>query len=488
MKPVLRLQRGLVPAVLLAAWAAVPAHAQLISIQTAPVGVSEQFWIYPAQLKGMGGGLALRDLDLDPFSNPARAARIAGVRLAASPNLYSIPEQDGSGRTLPVSAFADAGGPFVGGAFAVQELESAFATSWWSRNSSSVRTDRFAHNTYGFGLVGHRIATRGLDIALSAAYSRLDKVHAVDLLYPQSRAIEQEGKISDIRLGVSKAFAGERELEAVLVRNAVDVRHDVTYVDWRWDAPTQQAIFSPPRIELNRDQTTTWGAHLKYSAPASDPRWRWATALTANVKSHPKIPNYEFMSIPRDPGDSYAFRAAIGGARVDAVSRIAFDLSYEPVWTSTWAEAAEEIVTERGTVIPKGGMTVENEFVFSTYNMHAGYSHRWEQLDLQLGIGFRNVSYALDQYNALTGVQRDQDESWREITPTWGLSFDLPGVELRYAGQRRGGGFSFERAQPVFASEPGPDIVAAPTSPLSMDVTRVVSHQFTIAVPIGGTR
>jgi hypothetical protein len=463
------------------------AEAQIVSIRTAPVSVGEQFSVYPSQLMGMGGGLALQDLELDPFANPATGARIHGILLAGSPTLYSIPDANGFGRTLPVTAFVGRSNMFVGGSVAMQELESAFAQRF-PLTPGVTSSDRFAHNAYTWGMIGRRWPEQRLSVAFSGSYANLDKVHAVDLLYPQSESIEQGGHINDLRVGLLKELSDDRYLEAVLVRNKVDMEHTVTYVDRIWLPAERTFGTSAPRRERNLDRTATWGAHALYAGPTSDTRWRWATALTANVKSHPKIPNYEFMSVPRDPGNSYAFSFAVGVAKQDSLSRLALDFAYEPVWTNTWAEAAEPIVTERGVTIPQGGMTIENEFVFSTYTLHAGWSRRWNELGIQLGLGWRNVQYFLDQYNAITDQPRQQDENWVEITPTWGLTFDFSNVAFRYFGHRRGGGFRFPTPATMDVAVPdaGPDIVAAPSGPLSMDVTRVISHQIGVSIPIGG--
>lgn len=469
------------------------AAAQIVSIRTAPASVGEQFSIYPSRLLGMGGGLALQDLELDPFINPATGARINGVLLTSSPTLYTIPDNDGFGRTLPVTVFGSLSRGFVAGSLAVQELESAFAQRWWAP-TPGVRSDRFAHNVYAFGLIGQRWPEHKLAVALSGSYAALDKVHAVDLLYPQSDAIEQGGHVSDLRVGLLKEFEqDDRYLEAVLVRNKVNMAHTVTYSDRRWMLIDNiwQPLPLATRREENLDRTSTWGAHALYVGPTAESKWRLGTAFTANAKTHPKIPNYEFMSIPRDPGNSYAFSLGVGAARQTERSRLALDFAYEPIWTSTWAEAGEPIPTQRGVTIPRGGMTVENEFVFSNYALHVGWSRQWSEVGLQLGLAWRNIRYALDQYNAITDIQREQDESWVEITPSWGLTFSLGGFDLRYFGHRRGGGFALggiEDSMTVSAPEAGPDIVAAPSGPLSMDVTRVIAHQIGVSIPVGAKR
>ena len=471
------------------------ANGQLVSVRTAPVTVSEQFFTFPSRLLGMGGGLALHDIEMDPFANPAAGARLRGGLITGSPTHYNRPTNDGFGRTLPVAILWGGTDNFAVASFAMQELESAHLRNQFF-GTPVVRNDRFSHNKYGFGMLGTRLPGNHGALAFSASYSKLEAVHAVDLLYPQAEAIDQKGAISDFRAGYLREISGDRELEAVVVRNHVDMEHTVTYVDRRWVQPSPQQpgnwVTSIPREEFNRDKTTTWGAHLKYSSPIAASKWRLAGAFTTNLKTHPKIPNYEFMSIPRDPGDSWAIRFGIGAAKVDSVSTWAFDISYEPAWTYTWAEAAADIHTARGDTIRKGAMTVENDFVFSNTNYHVGWMRRMDQtMSVQLGLGFRHISYYLDQFNHITNTPREQDESWVEMNLSWGLALAFGGMELRYFGRRTGGlpqlAFASEDAM-VVAPQPDVDIVAAPSGPLNMDVTTVHTHQLSVSIPFGRRR
>ena len=466
-----------------------PASAQLVSVRTAPVVVAEQFLTFPSQLLGMGGGLALRDLELDPFANPATGIRVQGGRFTSTPTIYNLPANNGFGRTLPVALMYGNGTTFGAASFATQELESAHnRTNWFPSTTPLVRSDRFSHNQYMFGMLGSRLPNDRGAVAFSASYSNLESVHAVDLLYPQAEAIEQDGSITDFRAGFLRELSDDRSLEAVLVRNSVDMEHVVTYVDRTW-GPNGQIITAPPRAELNRDRTNTWGAHVKYIAGIPDSKWRAAGAFTANMKTHPKIPNYEFMNIRRDPGNSWALRFGVGAAKSDSVSSWAFDVSYEPAWTYTWAEAADPVARPAGDTLPRGAMTVENDFAFSNTNFHVGWlRHLDRNFEMQLGLGIRRVNYWLDQYNHIAQQPRQQDESWTEITATWGLALTFSSMEIRYFGRRSGGGFVFGGMSddvPIAVPQPGVDIVAAPSGPLWLDVTTVHTHQLGIAIPFG---
>src|SRR2546422_7252222 len=47
----------------------------------------------------------------------------------------------------------------------------------------------------------------------------------------------------------------------------------------------------------------------------------------------------------------------------------------------------------------------------------------------------RSVHYNLAQQDHVEAVTRHLEESWLEWTPTWGLSFRFPELELRYRGR-----------------------------------------------------
>src|SRR5687768_9418664 len=94
---------------------------QLITPKTVPIHQGEQFGIYPSQWPSMGGvSIALTDTMGDPWSNPAKAARLTFGSLQVMP--FTHHATAGGGRTLPVSIL-QTGGSLAGGAlFSMQEV------------------------------------------------------------------------------------------------------------------------------------------------------------------------------------------------------------------------------------------------------------------------------------------------------------------------------------------------------------------------------
>ncbi|MGH7701260.1 MAG: hypothetical protein ACREMJ_12180 [Gemmatimonadales bacterium] len=488
--------------------AAGTASAQVISIRTVPVSQADQFEIFPSHNLGMGGvAIALADTVLDPFRNPALGARLGGPRLFGSPALYSVSRDAGGGRALPLAAFLPAGHWFGGLALALQEVDEAGTDLPQFRPPvaldqsiapgpiPSPRSPRSHGNAFVHAAVGRRLPSAGLSVGASVFWADLHGVDGVDLLYAGSDNLRQDGHATDVRLGLLKEWSGNRSLEAVLVHNRFNMTHDVTYLDPFWDPGTQQVQLRP-RLEHNVDRTNIWGLHLEYERPLGDAGWRVGWLATANLMSHPKIPNYELQNIPRDPGHSSAYNFGLGFSRTTGPATFGVDLIYEPIWSNTWAEAAEPMVTRLGDTIPTGGKTIENDFRFSNALLRLGVSRELEGNDprrgaaFQLGLVVRSIHYWLAQYDNVQVFGRNQEERWIEWTPTWGLSLRFPEFEIRYRGRvthgtgRPGvgsnGGFAIADAAGVRSG----GILLAPSGPLTLDEVSVVAHQVSLSLPL----
>lgn len=498
--------RPVIVCALLAAVAG-PATGQLITIRTLPVS-SEQFAVFPSHNLGMGGvSLALADTLLDPFSNPAKAARLRVSQILGSPASYSVSSGAGSGRTLPLGAFTRSG-PWFGGVWlGLQQVDVSrppqnpfqpvpLAADVIDPDGLLDGLDARSHgNTLMFASLGKTNAGRGLSIAGSVFWSRLRAVDGVDLLYSGSAGVRQVGHLVDLRLGALREWENGRTLEAVLLFDRYVMTHDVTYLDLFWD-PGTQTFNQRSRLDRNFDRTNTWGAHVAYERPLAGPGWRLGWIATVNHMTHPKIPNYSIMSIPRDPGNSNALNLGVGVARTRGPATFGFDVIYEPIWSHTWADAALPVETVLGDTIAPGGMTIENRFRFSNALVRLGVTTdfaddtRVPSAALQLGLVVRSISYRLTQFNHVEQRGRWQDESWIEWSPTWGATFRLPGWELRYQGRLTHGtgrpGVAqnvirdFDRAAPA----PGGGIIVAPSGPLTLDEVRVIVHQFSISLPL----
>ncbi|MDH3568790.1 MAG: hypothetical protein OER89_01245, partial [Gemmatimonadota bacterium] len=100
------------------------AAAQVISLKTIPVAAGDQFLLFPSDKLGMGGvAIALDDSLLDPFINPAKGARLSESRVFAAPTFYSMSQNAGSARSLPVGVLFRSGRAFGGGMAALQQLK-----------------------------------------------------------------------------------------------------------------------------------------------------------------------------------------------------------------------------------------------------------------------------------------------------------------------------------------------------------------------------
>ena len=492
---------------------ALPLPAQLISIKTVPIANGDQFDILPSQNAAMGGvSIALADSLIDPFINPAKGARIGGTRVFGSPTFYGFSEGEGGGRTFPLGAMARGGAWFGGVALAFQEVDPSFTPQPFFFPGPLVDLARPADlsivpqqtisfpesprdNRYAFATAGRSFASAGLSVGAGLRWAGLHAVDGVDLLYANSSNIRQYGDLLDLRIGAVKELGAERTLEVIALHSRVDMTHDVSYVDFIWD-PVARIQQPKARVEHNLDKTNVWGLHVEYERPLV-PGWRLGTVMTANRMSHPKIPNYELMNIPRDPGHSYAYNVGVGLGKVGATGTFGVDLILEPIWSNTWAEAESAIERVGGGVIPAGGKTIENRFRFTNATVRFGVAQdvevagRTDGMGIQLGLDMRQIDYSLDQTDNIQRSRRRQDENWVEWTPTWGLSLRFPALHIQYRGRMTTGTGrpGVTNINNLFrgglnAADGAPSILLAPSGELFMDEVSVTSHQISLSLPI----
>lgn len=489
------------------------ATAQLIQIKTLPIADGDQWRIFPSANAGMANvSIALRDSLLDPFVNPAKASRLSpsgNGLFFGSPTFYSISKNAGGAQTLPLGAVGRMGSMFGGIVVALQQIDENrstarqfFPPNLFDVNGSPVpQQTPSRRNRYAFASLGRAFTKSNIAIAGSVLWSGLNNVDGVDLLYAGSAGIRQHGGDVDARLGLTKEWAsssgrGTRTLEAILLHDRFDMTHDVTWADQVWN-PNNGNFTSLARVDHNLDRTETWGLHLAYDQPLADSGWRVGAILTGNLASHPKLPDYQItqvMVIPWDPGHSGAYDLGLGISKLLGATTFGVDAIYEPIVTHTWGEAHGATQTQSGATIPDGGKTTENRFHFSNAILRAGVGHdlqlgKDQRLRLDLGMSMRSISYTLDQFDHVSEEGRQQDESWLEWTRTWGLRLHFSDLELRYTGRRSTGtgrpgvvpdqGFLFAASE-----RSGPDILAAPSGPLTLTGVAVTTHQVSVSLPI----
>jgi hypothetical protein len=354
-------------------------------------------------------------------------------------------------------------------------------------------TRRSHSNRFAYGMLGTPLGN-GLSIGASVQWAELNAIDGVELLYARSFDLAQFGHVVDARVGLLKDWTSGRSLEAMLVHNRTDMAHDVTYLEWFWD-PDNRQVVPQGRVERNEDRTYTWGGHLEYEQPLAE-GWRGGARLTANVASHPKIPNYEIMNIPRDPGRTHAYNLGLGVGRRYEGTTIGFDAIFEPIRSNTWADAAGPTATGRGDTLAAGARTVENWFRFANGTIRFGLSEELRLADsatvmaLQLGVSLRTINYHLKQVDHVQGSERTMREQWNEWMPTWGLSVDVPRLTIAYRGSLTtgtgrpgvagsfGGGFELQDAVA------GSNVLIAPSGPLALESVSIVSHQISISLPL----
>ncbi len=472
--------------------------AQLVPLKTIPVASGDQFMVFPSQNLGMGNpSIALDDPYADPFINPAKGIRLNEFTVFSAPTFYNITDENGSARTLPFGVLVNTGDWFGGFTFSAQELEGRQTSRFipFARVDGALDfipsfqpplEDKAKSNLYMSGLLGTEVSPN-LSFATSIFFADLNAVEGVDLLYPRSNSIEQFGTVFDFRAGFLGKIDNRRFYEILLLHNRFNMTHNVNYGLIFEDFPTGGEFVE--QIEKNLDRTNTWGAHFGYVQPLGHNDWKIGGILTVNRKDHPKIPNFELVNIPRDPGNSWAFATGVGIAMNDGPATFAADLIFEPIWSHTWAEAAEPVQTFSGQTIPAGGRTIENDFQFRNWLLKMGIGHQAEVFGFQLGMQMRLIRYQLEQDNLVEGFQRFQKESWTEWTPSIGFNMNFPEFHIRYTGR-----FTTGTGQPgiisgIFAEDaalaaPGNDIIAAPGGSLTVQETLVFSHQFTLSIPI----
>jgi hypothetical protein len=473
-----------------------PAAAQLIALRTVPVAAGDQFLIYPSENLAMGGvRIALSDPLMDPFVNPARGADVTMSQAFAMPTFYSIGQDAGSAGTLSAGGLF-AGGRFFGGALLALQQIKAGEPFWgpipladFAVLPPDALANRSATNKYATGILGLNVGA-GVSLGLSGSVSDLNAVDGVEHLYAMAAQISQSGSLTDLRFGARKDLGNGGLLEGVAVFNRFDVTHDVYYVEWVLVDSTTWNWEQEERRETNRDQTDTYGLQLGFQRPVGANGWRVGGMVTGNYKDHAKIPNYEIVNIPRDPGHSTALDFGVGIAKRAAGLAVGMDLIYEPAWSSTWAEADTIVVTVDGDTIPENGKTVENEFQFSNAFVNLGASYQVGPATFSGGLRLRANDYHLDQWDNVADEARRQDEQWMEWTPSWGARVRLKGVEFSYFGRVTTGtgrpGVAWTGDVATRAADAGfaNDIVVPPGGPLTLQEADVWTHQFTVSVPI----
>jgi len=164
---------------------------------------------------------------------------------------------------------------------------------------------------------------------------------------------------------------------------------------------------------------------------------------TANRTSQPNTPNTDVLNIPQDPGHANAYELGVGVSRSSGPALFGMDVVYQPIWSTTWAEASTPTATLAGGLIPVAAGRSRTASTFRTR------CFAWASVTKSCGRsrGPRPAAGARGALRPLqpgaAGLRRggynQLKESWAEWTPTWGLTLRHPEFELCYRGACRTG-------------------------------------------------
>jgi hypothetical protein len=462
--------------------------AQPIPVKTVPVATGDQFLLFPSRNSSLGGvSIALDDPLLDPFLNPAKGVALEGTLFFASPAYYGVSFRNSnaaaSGRTLPLGLLINTGSFFGGLVWARQELtdeRTPFVSRPWPRiPDNMIQKENVVttpNNNYSFVMAGKKLADSDIVLGASVFWADLNAIEGVQHLYARSYEIRQSGHLAQYRFGVFTPLDEGKTIEFILLRHLLKMSHDVSYVN-RWS-------FS----ERHLDETEGWAVRVGYRQPIGK-NWRLGVQATGDWKWHPKIPNYELMNIPRDPGNSAAYNFGIGLAKEGEQGLFSLEYLFEPIWSNTWADAEQEIRTVSGKVIRPGRKTVNNDFQFWNSIFRAGFHAGRDRGGYDLGVQLHTIRYRLDQTNYVEERSRSQHEAWSEWTFTGGLTLMFSGFDVRYSAR-----MIFGTGQPSvipFSTSPttmrttfASDFIIAPSGQLTNRSAFVHSHQVSIIVRI----
>jgi hypothetical protein len=429
------------------------ARAQVITVKNAPIADGGQFSFLPSANTGMGGlSIALADSTLDPFVNPAKGVRLRGTRVFGAPTFFSVSRHSGGGLTLPVGVSASRGAWFSQFMLAFQDIDRGgegqqiavppgigLDARPITTIAPPVVDDRkiSRQNGYGHATLGRRFG-RGLSVAASGSWWGIHAIDGVELYYPTSQRVRQNGDALDLRLGLLQETKEGHSIEAVAVHNRRAVDNHVTFMDVFWDPNLRQVSFLP-RMVPNADETETWGLHLAYSRPLADSGWRVGAILTGNQIRQPSLPAYDLPQVAGDAGNAQAFNIGGGFSRITGPMTLGVDAIFEPISSHTWVQARDAVETRSGTTLDAGTRTLDNRFRFTNGIVRAGAAVTFpfssdRSLRIESGGQLRAIRYRLEQRDVMQNSRSRSTQHWNEWTRSWGAAFRFAGAELHYRG------------------------------------------------------
>ena len=212
-------------------------NAQEITIRSIPLISASQEDFQPSFSRGIGNlSIAFDDSIADPFINPAKASRLSGLKLFFSPTRNSWSNEDGTAvnsnfgsdkftgtriNSLPFGFYLRKDNFFAGGSIAYQSYSSDRTNSnhyFYNSLNFNDRND-IGNNTCLFGLIGTCLPDLKVSIAGSFSWSKYSAFDGVNLLYPGSSEINQDGWAVNYKLGLLAEISDKEQIDLVFGRS-----------------------------------------------------------------------------------------------------------------------------------------------------------------------------------------------------------------------------------------------------------------------------
>ncbi len=516
--------------------APLPVKAQLIPIKTTPIVSGDSGIMLPSRTLGMGGvSIAVDNPLLDPFVNPAKGARLEGLQLFALPTLYSIDDEQGSGRTLTGGVTIGTPHWFAGGFLSTQRLVNTLPTIPWFEGltvqqlqetkryrsyPSPLPAPSMPRNITWQVFTGIPLSDRGPALGLSWSGSDTERLEGYEYLYRDCLHLKHSGRSNLVRIGIFSEEEETGSAEVMILLGASNLVHRVIHpdlrlgyyysaynpwIEWNWwpvaGYKWDGFLNYPAPVQIRRfeDRSRTLGFHIggirKFQGEFRTLGWH----LTWNGKKYPKIPEYELegmKAIPRDPGYVHAFSLGLGTSGLADGITWSWEFTLQPIFLETWGLTEDPFRNWQGAeILPAGAKTVENRFRFLNGSMALGCAWEREPGGLQFGARLTSYNYTIRQKDNRWDSVEKREENWLELTPTWGGYLTFPDFRLQYSGYIRFGTgrpgverFWIDPRNPMGSEgslviNPS-DPLAAPTGKVVLEPHPVLCHQVALIVPV----
>ncbi len=467
---------------------------QIFPPKTVPSPQGEQFLLLPTSNRGMGGlPIALDDPLGDPFDNPAVRGK-EPLRVFLTPAAYGDSRGTMGGYSFPLSLVLSGSSWFGTLAAAVQSLEDdpreVFSVP--SGLKEGLEREKNGRNRYILASIGRQLGP-GTSIGLKLAYADLGILDGERRLYPSALSVSQTGRARTVTLGAQQRFRERHTVRVTVSNSHLAMSDEVT--GWRRlpsDIPGAELL--PPELWIREEgsRSDIWEGTVRYSVQIPDRSVRFGAMASVWARDQSRVPKYDWVHVPRDPGTSTMGELGVGVETVGRPMRLAMEIAVAPGTGHTLLLSDSTIMGGDGTTIQPGDPILNNDFRFRNWRAGVGAEVPFRKGGFQVGLGLHRYSFRLKQRDLVWEQDRDADVSWTELVPSIGGWVEIGRVEVGYSLRLVNRGFSpcedysyRTSCQGVPVRYHFTEMRVAPTLPDDLPDFRLTSHQLTVSLPVG---